>query len=554
MTNGCRIPRRVQQQVALAALLVATAAAAPAADLYWSGTGTWNTATANWATTSGGPYDAATWSNSPADAAFFEGTAGTVTLGEPITAAGLTFTTTGYTITGGALTLTGGTTTIALGSGISGTIASTIAGSSVFEKTGAGTLTLTGANTFSSNVIVGAGTIRLGSVGALGQSNTAVTKVTVNSGGTVDLNGTTDPVYGYTISGAGADGSGAIVNTGAGIGNFTAQTTNIRLAADAAIGGSGNWALLTFSFNPTSLDLGGFTLTKVGSNTISLCNTTATAGTIRIAAGTLSQANRDNSVGNVAFALDNVSGATLQLNDRSMTIGSLAGGGSTGGNVSLGGNTLTTGGLNTSTTYSGAIGGSGGLVKTGTGTLTLDGANTYTGTTTVNSGTLQFGSGGTTGGLASSAISIASGANFTVNRSDAVTFGALFSGSGSVTQLAAGTTTLTNANTYSGGTLLSAGVLAIGSNSALGTGTLTFAGGAIRPTATRVLSNAIVAAASTSSNLIDAGTGDLMYTGTATGSGTLIANSTTSRSMWLQGDWSGFTGQLTFTVNGGGTN
>ncbi len=61
-------------------------------------------------------------------------------------------------------------------------------------------------------------------------------------------------------------------------------------------------------------------------------------------------------------------------------------------------------------------------------------------------------------------------------------------------------------------------------------------------------------ATGTTSGLIDGGAGDLLYTGAATGDGNLAANSTTSRSMWLQGDWSGFTGQITFTVNGGGTN
>jgi autotransporter-associated beta strand protein len=44
-------------------------------------------------------------------------------------------------------------------------------------------------------------------------------------------------------------------------------------------------------------------------------------------------------------------------------------------------------------TVSAAIGGSGPLVKNGSGTLTLSGANTYTNTTTLNSGTLRFAGG-----------------------------------------------------------------------------------------------------------------------------------------------------------------
>ena len=55
------------------------------------------------------------------------------------------------------------------------------------------------------------------------------------------------------------------------------------------------------------------------------------------------------------------------------------------------------GGSNASTTFGGTIGGSGGLVQTGTGTLTLTGNNTYPGGTTINGGsTLPIGQGGAT--------------------------------------------------------------------------------------------------------------------------------------------------------------
>jgi len=43
---------------------------------------------------------------------------------------------------------------------------------------------------------------------------------------------------------------------------------------------------------------------------------------------------------------------------------------------------------NASTLYSGALGGTGGLTKAGSGTLTLSGANAYTGTTIVSAGSL----------------------------------------------------------------------------------------------------------------------------------------------------------------------
>ena len=63
------------------------------------------------------------------------------------------------------------------------------------------------------------------------------------------------------------------------------------------------------------------------------------------------------------------SGATFDLNSFNQSIGSLAG----GGNVALGAATLTTGNDGTATTFSGAIGGSGGLTKVGGGAFTLTG-------------------------------------------------------------------------------------------------------------------------------------------------------------------------------------
>ena len=49
----------------------------------------------------------------------------------------------------------------------------------------------------------------------------------------------------------------------------------------------------------------------------------------------------------------NVAGATLDITGFNTQIGSLAGGGATGGNVTLGAATLTTGGNNTNTSYAG---------------------------------------------------------------------------------------------------------------------------------------------------------------------------------------------------------
>ena len=98
------------------------------------------------------------------------------------------------------------------------------------------------------------------------------------------------------------------------------------------------------------------------------------------------------------------SGAALDLAGNSEVIGSLAG--VTGATVSLGAGTLTTGGNGDHTTFAGSIAGTGGVIKTGIGTMTLSGANSYSGPTDVQAGTLVV-NGSVTG---AGNVTVASGA------------------------------------------------------------------------------------------------------------------------------------------------
>ncbi len=114
------------------------------------------------------------------------------------------------------------------------------------------------------------------------------------------------------------------------------------------------------------------------------------------------------------------SNTTLDISNGALTIGSLAdaAGNPTGHQVLLGSGTLTTGNDGTNTAFSGAIVGSGGLVKIGGGIFTLTGASTYSGATTVSNGTLRLASGSS---LGNTAITVAGGAKLQPRPNSGVT-------------------------------------------------------------------------------------------------------------------------------------
>lgn len=155
-----------------------------------------------------------------------------------------------------------------------------------------------------------------------------------------------------------------------------------------------------------------------------------------------------------------IAAGTLQIGD----------GGTTG---SLAGNVVNDGVLainrSDAVTLPGDISGSGSVQQIGSGTAILIGNNSYTGGTTITAGTLQIGSGGTTGAIVGDVVN---DGVLAFNRSNTLTLAINISGSGSVQQIGSGTTILTGTNTYSGNTLVSSGRLQFGDGSAGGSNNL----------------------------------------------------------------------------------
>ncbi|MBB3214948.1 autotransporter-associated beta strand protein, partial [Herbaspirillum sp. Sphag1AN] len=208
----------------------------------------------------------------------------------------------------------------------------------------------------------------------------------------------------------------------------------------------------------------GKTLTKQGAGTLILSAQNTYDGATNIEAGTLQTGIEDAFASSSAVTVD--TGATLDLNNYAQTANNLSG----GGNVLLGGATLTANNESEASTFAGVISGSGGLTKTGSNTLILSGDNTYSGTTTISAGTLQIGSGGADGAMgvnSGDTISIASGAALTVNRSGVLNVAATISGAGTLNQNGSGILTLSGAGSTVGTVNVNAGTLNLAQTGAL---------------------------------------------------------------------------------------
>jgi autotransporter-associated beta strand protein len=255
------------------------------------------------------------------------------------------------------------------------------------EKLGAGTLTLAGANAYTGQTTVIAGTLKVGVADAIphgaGKGN-----VSLAAGGTLDLNGRD-----VTVNGLPAAAGAVVDNTAAG-----AVTLSVGDADTSTTG--------TPSFNGVIRNTGGpLALTKVGTGSFRLQTAASTyGGDTTVAAGTL-DLNAANLLPSGAGRGDVRvnAGATLGLRF-GQSVNALTDGAAGGGTVqalSSGTKTLTVGNGDRDGTFSGTIAngsGAAGLAKVGLGTQVLAGDSSYTGLTAVSAGALLVNGSHTGGG------------------------------------------------------------------------------------------------------------------------------------------------------------
>ena len=278
------------------------------------------------------------------------------------------------------------------------------------------------------------------------------------------------------------DGAGAVLDLGSG---QSGAVGTVIVDHGGSIVGAGSSLTSTAAFDlrsgTVSANLSGVNgLTKSTTGTVIVSGADTFTGATTISAGTL-QLGASNALSSTS-AVTLAAGATLDLNGFSQSLASLAGSGSiTGG--SAGGNALTVGSDNTSTTYSGALSGAADLTKKGNGTLTLTGTNLYTGSTNLNAGTViadsdaRLGSGGAlrfgggtlqaAGNITSSrAISVSAGTGIINTNGFTVTLSGSISGSLSLLKSGAGTLKLSGTSSgFTGGMVVSAGTLDLAGSS-----------------------------------------------------------------------------------------
>jgi autotransporter-associated beta strand protein len=303
------------------------------------------------------------------------------------------------TLDGGGAINGGGTSTLTSTGSFelkSGTVSAILAGSGIaVNKTTAGTVMLSGANTYSGGTNLSGGTIALGNSdtvtsGVIASGPVGKGTLTLGNGTTLRSDSTTSRIIHNNVSLSGNLTLGDATNNGSLTftdGSLTTATT-FALTADTTLTTPSN-------VNIGQAITGNFSLTKSGNGNLAFSRANSYNGTV-LNAGELAL-NGSATLGSTSGSLT-VNGGDLALQATNQTVGALSGSGGIIQNRGPSGGAFTVGNGGGSGSYAGVLQngtGSGtlSLIKTGTGIQTLTGTNTFSGGATINQGTLQIGVG-----------------------------------------------------------------------------------------------------------------------------------------------------------------
>jgi autotransporter-associated beta strand protein len=277
--------------------------------------------------------------------------------------------------------------------GDTATVSRVLGGSGGLTKAGAGVLNLTTNNAYTGVTTVSAGILRLarGNLLALGATGTGNDTV-VAAGATLDFNGAyvnSGTAEKFTISGAGTDGKGVLVNKGADMTNR--DISEFILQDDATVGGAVRFDVATVTGN-------GKTFTKNG--TLQLCVKNLVNATVVINEGMYTMLGDSRALGGTTPGDTTVNGGTLNAwntmtvperitfnggaiaqGNPNMQLLNLSGYLTVNSNVNFSSGSITNG-----VELSGYVDGPGGFTQTAVGWCYFTGnTNAYTGPTTINS-------------------------------------------------------------------------------------------------------------------------------------------------------------------------
>jgi autotransporter-associated beta strand protein len=347
-------------------------------------------------------------------------------------------------------------------------------------KTGAGTMVLTGASTYTGATTISNGTLSLDGAGAI-STNSAVA---IASGAAFDVTGSSAPTN-INRTFAGLSGAGTLHGGG---GTVTVNKTSGSDTFSGVISGAQG----LIKEGAGTLALGGASsysgATAVNAGTLLIANGAAlgaTSGGATVASGAQLRLNATDSgftVGNESLtisgqgvttggALRNAAGDNTWQGKVTLvadaTIGAATGTSLTmdvasGNAIEAAGFNLTFDGAGTNRVLDSVNLGAGGLTKIGNGTTILAASNNFTGATTVSLGVLNLNS--SVGGAAAttSSVSVASDARLLLSQSEQVNDSATVTLSGGTIQRASGVSEVFGSLNLTAGSFLDFGTGATG--------------------------------------------------------------------------------------------